>query len=30
LAEIITIRSPEEAREAVRKLGEWADDDPNR
>jgi hypothetical protein len=30
LAEIITIRSPEEAREAVRKLGEWADDDPDR
>jgi hypothetical protein len=30
LADIITIRSPEEAREAVRKLGEWADDDPNR
>ena len=30
LAEIITIRSPQEAREAVRKLGEWADDDPNR
>jgi hypothetical protein len=30
LAEIITIRSPEEAREAVRRLGEWADDDPNR
>src|SRR6202171_3787918 len=30
LAEIITIRSPEEAREAVRKLGEWADDDPVR
>jgi mevalonate kinase len=30
LAEIITIRSPEEAKEAVRKLGEWADDDPDR
>jgi hypothetical protein len=30
LADIITIRSPEEAKEAVRKLGEWADDDPDR
>jgi polyhydroxyalkanoate synthesis regulator phasin len=30
LADIITIRSPEEAKEAVQKLGEWADDDPDR
>jgi len=30
LAEIITIRSPKEAREAVRKLAEWADDDVGR
>jgi hypothetical protein len=30
LAEIITIRSPKEAREAVRKLAEWANDDVNR
>lgn len=30
LADIITIRSPEEAREAIRKLQQWADDNPDR
>jgi len=30
LARIITIRSPQEARESVRKLDEWADDEADR
>ena len=30
LAEIISIRSPAEARSSVRKLGPWADTDPAR